>query len=193
VKTADQVAAPSGRGGDPSAASAGFAIARAMLEEFEAELDITRRFIERVPADRLNWRPHEKSMTAGQLALHLAGIPATVLKFSMADEGNAPDFNAPRPQGATPAEVLGVFNASVEHVRQTLPTIDDERMQKTIRVVAGGRTVMSVPRASFLRSLMLNHWYQHRGQLGVYLRLLGAAVPSSYGPSADEPPRFANG
>jgi uncharacterized damage-inducible protein DinB len=131
-------------------------------------------------------------MTAGQLALHIAGIPATVLKFSMADEGNAPDFNAPRPQVATLAEVLGVFNASAEHVRQTLPTIDDERMRKTIRVVAGGRSVMSTPRASFLRSLMLNHWYQHRGQLGVYLRLLGAAVPSSYGPSADEPPRFAN-
>jgi uncharacterized damage-inducible protein DinB len=77
-------------------------------------------------------------------------------------------------------------------LRQTLPTIDDGRMRDTFRMVQDGRTLMSLPRAAFLRNVMLNHWYHHRGQLGVYLRLLGAAVPSSYGPSGDEMPSFMN-
>jgi uncharacterized damage-inducible protein DinB len=76
------------------------------------------------------------------------------------------------------------------HLRQTLPTLDDSRMSDTFRVTQGGQVVMAVPRAAFLRSIMLNHWYHHRGQLGVYLRLLGASVPSSYGPSGDELPTF---
>lgn len=74
------------------------------------------------------------------------------------------------------------------HVRRTLPTIADDRMQATFTIVQGGRTLMTMPRAAFLRSIMLKHWYHHRGQLGVYLRLLGVAVPYSYGPSSDESP-----
>jgi uncharacterized damage-inducible protein DinB len=82
--------------------------------------------------------------------------------------------------------VLDLLDRSAASVRQTLPSVDDERMRETFRVVQSGRTLMSLPRADFLRSIMLNHWYHHRGQFGVYLRLVGALVPSSYGPSADE-------
>jgi uncharacterized damage-inducible protein DinB len=165
-------------------------IAKSLLAEFEQELGTTRKFLERVPEERLTWRPHEKSMTVGQLALHIAQTPEGVLRLTEPDEAAPPDFNAGRPQPATLREVLDTLDHSAAYLRQTLPAMDDRRMSKTFQVVQGGRTLMSLPRAAFLRSIMLNHWYHHRGQLGVYLRLLGTAVPSSYGPSGDEMPSF---
>jgi uncharacterized damage-inducible protein DinB len=170
----------------------GHDIATALLVEFEQELRTTRRFLERVPEDRLTWRPHEKSMSAGQLALHIAQTPSGVLRLSEPDEAAPPNFSQGRPQPTTQREVLDALDESAALVRQTLPTIDDARMRETFRVVQNGKTLLSWPRAAFLRSIMLNHWYHHRGQLGVYLRLLGVAVPSSYGPSGDEPPSFGN-
>ena len=163
-------------------------IAQSMLQEFEQELKTTRRFLERVPADKLSWRPHEKSMTAGQLALHIAQVPAGTLKFSLADEETAPDFSTRWAQPKDLSEILEALESCAAEVRQVLPDIDDSRMRDTFSVVQAGRTLMAMPRANFLRAIMLNHWNHHRGQLGVYLRLLGAAVPASYGPSADELP-----
>jgi len=170
--------------------ASGNCVAQALLDEFNRELGTTRDFLERIPEAQLNWHPHEKSMTAGQLALHMATTPAGVLKLSLADESTAPDFNAVRQQAGSIREILDTLDQSAAYVRQTLPTIDDERMRGTVKIVQGGRTLVSLPRAVFLRSILLNHWYHHRGQLGVYLRLMGARVPSSYGPSGDEPPRF---
>jgi uncharacterized damage-inducible protein DinB len=180
-------------GTDPVAVAASRtnAIARSLLEEFEREVATTQRFLERLPDEGLGWKPHDKSMTAGELALHIAGVPGTVLRMTMADEANLPDFSAPRPKPASLGEVLEVFKGSADYVSKTLPSVDDARMRDTFKIVQNGRTLSAMPRAEFLRAIMLNHWYQHRGQLGVYLRLLGAAVPSSYGPSADEMPRFA--
>jgi uncharacterized damage-inducible protein DinB len=172
--------------------SSGYEIATSLLAEFERELGTTRRFLERVPDDRLAWRPHEKSMTVGQLALHIAQVPERVLRLSEPDEATAPDFSAGRPQPQTLREVFDTLDRSAAYVRQVLPSIDDSRMQSMFTVVQGGRTLFSLPRLAFLRSVMLNHWYHHRGQLGVYLRLLGTAVPSSYGPSGDEAPRFGS-
>ena len=163
-------------------------VAGAMLAEFEIELATTRRFLERVPEAMLTWRPHEKSMTAGQLALHVAQTPLGVLGMAMKDEAAPPNFSGGRQQPATVADVLEALDQSAAFVRQTLPTLDDRRMNDTFRVVAGGRELMALPRAAFLRRILLNHWYHHRGQLGVYLRLCGAAVPASYGPSGDESP-----
>ena len=165
-------------------------IATSFLAEFEQELGTTRKFLECLPVERLTWRPHEKSMTAGQLALHIAQTPAGVLRLSESDEAPVPDMSRERPQPATLREVLDALDQSAAYLRQTLPTLDDSRMRDTFRVVQGDRTLMSLPRAAFLRSIMLNHWYHHRGQLGVYLRLLGTSVPSSYGPSGDELPSF---
>jgi uncharacterized damage-inducible protein DinB len=165
----------------------GYDVASAMLAEFETELATTRKFLERVPADKLAWRPHEKSMTAGQLALHVAQTPLGVLNMAIQEEAPPPNFSGGRQQPATVAEVLAALDKSAAFVRETLPTLDDRRMHDTFKVVVEGRTLMAVPRAAFLRSILLNHWYHHRGQLGVYLRLCGAKVPASYGPSGDEP------
>lgn len=160
----------------------------ALLAEFEAELKTTRKFLERLPPDRLGWRPHEKSMTAGQLGLHIAQVPMLVLTLSMPDEKEPGDFNRPNEQPASVAAILASLDQSARFVRETLPTISDQRMSQEFKVIAGERTLFAAPREAFLRSIMLNHWYHHRGQLGVYLRLLGAKVPSSYGPSGDESP-----
>ncbi len=162
--------------------------AQALFAEFERELETTRRFLDRVPADRLAWKPHEKSMTAGQLALHIAQIPMMVLGMSMEDESSPPDMSKPREQPASPRAISEALDRSAEYVRRTLPGIDDQRMSRVINIMLGGKPVFAAPREAFLRTVMFNHWYHHRGQLGVYLRLLGAVVPSSYGPSGDESP-----
>ncbi len=162
--------------------------AAALLAEFEAELATTRKFLERLPSDRLTWKPHEKSMTAGQLALHIAQVPMGVLAMSLKDESAPPDMSKPNEQPAHVAAILSALDQSAQFVRETLPTINDQRMSQTCKIVADSKTLFAAPREMLLRTVMLNHWYHHRGQLGVYLRLLGAKVPSSYGPSGDESP-----
>jgi uncharacterized damage-inducible protein DinB len=163
--------------------------AQSFQAEFEIQAPITRKFLERLPEDKLTWKPHEKSMTAGQLAYHLATVPAGVLRLVQNNPAQAPSsFNFPQP--ASRQEILTAFDNSVAAVRDLLPTFDDESMNETWRLLAGGREVLVQPRALFLRDVMLSHWYQHRGQFCVYLRLLNVAVPASWGPSADELPPF---
>jgi len=168
-------------------------IAEALLAEFEVQAPVTRRFLERLPEDKLTWKPHEKSMSAGQLAYHLAFVPAGVIRLVQNNPAQAPDFtNTDRfPQPASRDEILKTFEESIATVRELLPKYDDAAMQETWRLVAGGRAVLAQPRGQFLRDVMLSHWYQHRGQFSVYLRMLNVAVPASWGPSADEPPLFA--
>ena len=164
-------------------------IAQSLLDEFEIQAPITRRFLERLPEDKLTWKPHEKSMSAGQLAYHLASVPGGVLRLAQNNPVPAPEsFNFPQP--ATCVEILKTFEESISTVRTLLPKFDDAAMQETWRLVSGGREVFARPRGLFLRDVMLNHWYQHRGQFSVYLRMLNVAVPASWGPSADEPPLF---
>lgn len=167
-------------------------IAQRLLEEFEVQAPITRRFIERLPEDKLTWRPHEKSMTAGQLAYHLAFVPGAIVRFVQNNPAQVPDFSAETafPQPATVREVLGVLDESVATVRDALPKFSDAALQETWRMLAGTREAAAQPREQFLRDVMLSHWYQHRGQFSVYLRMLNVAVPASWGPSADEPPLF---
>jgi uncharacterized damage-inducible protein DinB len=165
-------------------------IAQSLLAEFEIQAPITRKFLERLPEDKLTWKPHEKSMSAGQLAYHLAFVPGGVVRFVQNNPAQAPEF-ANFPQPASVREILKTYDESIAAVRDLLPKLDDASMKETWRMVAGGREVLAQPRALFLRDVMLSHWYQHRGQFSVYLRLLGAAVPASWGPSADEPPVFA--
>ncbi len=163
-------------------------LAAALLAEFEIQAPITRRFLERLPDDKLTWKPHEKSMSAGQLAYHLASTPGGVVRFAQNNPAQAPDFKFPQP--ASREEILNCFDESIAAVRGVLPTFDDVAMNETWRLMAGGREVLAQARGNFLRDVMLSHWYQHRGQFGVYLRLLDIAVPASFGPSADEPPPF---
>jgi uncharacterized damage-inducible protein DinB len=166
-------------------------IAQAFLAEFEQQVPVTRRYIERLPEDKLTWRPHEKSMTAGQLAYHLAFVPGGVIRFVLNNPAQAPNFALPQfPQPATGDEILKKLDESLTTVREVLPTLDDAAMNETWRMVAGDKEVLARPRHLFLRDVMLSHWYQHRGQFCVYLRLLDIPVPASWGPSADEPPQF---
>ena len=163
-------------------------IAQSLLAEFEAQAPVTRRFLERLPDDRLTWQPHPRSMTAGQLAYHLAFVPGGVVRGAQKDQVPPPAFQFPQP--ATKQEILDAFDQSVAAVREVLPGFDDAAMNATWRIVDGDQEILAMPRVGFLRNIMLNHWYQHRGQFCVYLRMLDVAVPSSWGPSADERSAF---
>ncbi len=99
-----------------------------------------------------------------------------------------PDFIHYQP--TSNKEILNKLDESIATVRDVLPTFDDAAMNATWRIVAGNKEIAAMPRVAFLRHIMLNHWYQHRGQLSVYLRMLGQPVPASWGPSADESPAF---
>ena len=165
-------------------------IAQSMLAEFETQAPITRRFLERLPEGKLTWKPHEKSMSAGQLAYHLAFVPGGTIRFVQNNPAQAPEF-ANFPQPADRQEILKTFDESIAAVRDLLPKLDDARMSETWRMVSNGHEVLAQPRSEFLRDVMFSHWYQHRGQFSVYLRLLHVAVPASWGPSADEQPLFA--
>jgi uncharacterized damage-inducible protein DinB len=162
-----------------------------LLMEFEFQAPITRRYLERLPEDKLTWKPHERSMSAGQLALHLAQVPGGIIHFVQNNPAQAPgSFTYPQP--ASLAEILNKFDESVAAVRDLLPSYDDDAMEETWRMRVGDREVFAQPRGRFLRDIMLSHWYQHRGQFSVYLRLLDVPVPASWGPSADELPPFVD-
>ena len=164
-------------------------IAQSLLAEFEVQAPITQRFLERLPEDKLTWKPHNKSMSAGQLAYHLASVPGGIVRFVQNNPVEARgSFHFPQP--ASRQEILKTFDESIDAVRCLLPKFDDTAMNETWRLVADGRDVLAQPRGEFLRDVMLSHWYQHRGQFSVYLRMLDVAVPASWGPSADEGPLF---
>ena len=158
-----------------------------LLAELEQEATTTRRVLERVPQEHLAWKPHPKSMSLGQLALHIAMVPGAVAELAAVDTiPEPPDFV--QPEAATAAELLPALSESVAKARRALGSFDDARMGAMWRLQSGGRDIIAMPRAAFVRSVMLNHWYHHRGQLLVYLRLLDQSVPSVYGPTADENP-----
>jgi len=158
----------------------------ALISELEQEAATTRRVLERVPDDQLAWKPHPKAMSLGQLAHHVAWIPGAVVEFSSQETATQPDFQ--HPTAASTAELLPALDASVAKAKTLLGAMDDAALAATWRLMDGDREVMAIPRGAFLRSVMLNHWYHHRGQLSVYLRTLNVPLPSIYGPSADENP-----
>jgi uncharacterized damage-inducible protein DinB len=159
-----------------------------ILSEFREEAGITGRVLERVPGDRLSWKPHAKSMSLGQLAKHVAEVPGLVARIVQQDEFDASQANfIPTPPKDT-QEIQAVFQQSIQSVENYLQALSEDEARRPWRVTAGGKHIISRPRIEIIRSLMLNHWYHHRGQLSVYLRLLEVPVPVIYGPSADENP-----
>jgi uncharacterized damage-inducible protein DinB len=158
----------------------------ALLQELEQEAQTTRRVLERVPNDQLGWKPHPKSMSLGQLALHVATVPGQVATIASEPVVQAPEFF--QPSATSSAELIPALDASVAKAKELLGGLDDTAFGATWRLKRGDREVLAIPRGAFLRSIMLNHWYHHRGQLSVYLRQLNVPVPSIYGPSADENP-----
>jgi len=164
------------------------ALIEGMLQELEQEAATTRRVLERVPDNQLGWRPHQKSRTLGQLALHIAMVPGAVAEFVASPSPvQAPQFG-PDPSPASSSELMPILDQSIAKARKVLGSMDDATLLATWRMMLGDREIFAVPRAAMLRSIMLNHWYHHRGQLTVYLRQLDVPVPSVYGPSADENP-----
>jgi uncharacterized damage-inducible protein DinB len=158
----------------------------AILQEFEQEAKTTRRVLERVPNDKLTWKPHPKSMSIGHLALHVAGSPAEIARWASED---VTEFKGERqPDPSSVEEILAAHDKGIETVKTLLGSLGDEGLQKTWQAKMNGTTLMSMPKAALVRGIVLNHWYHHRGQLSVYLRLLDVPVPSIYGPSADENP-----
>jgi uncharacterized damage-inducible protein DinB len=157
-----------------------------LLQELELEAKTTRRVLERVPDGQLTWRPHEKARTLGQLALHVATVPGGVAEIARQSQIQAPQFTDPSPNSA--AELVPALDQSIARAKSVLGGMDDATLAETWRMMLGDREILALPRIAFLRSIMLNHWYHHRGQLTVYLRTLGVPLPSVYGPSADENP-----
>src|SRR5258708_30114160 len=166
-------------------------LSQALLPEFDQEMANTRKTLERVPHDKLDWKPHQKSTAMGGLATHLANLTTWVVdtiekdSFALAPEG------APPPRAValnTQAEVLATFDRNVAAARAAIAAANDETLLQPWSLLSGGKTIMTLPRVAVLRSFVMNHTIHHRAQLGVYLRLNDIAVPSIYGPSADENP-----
>lgn len=159
-----------------------------MLNEFREEAAITKRVLARVPAEKLTWKPHHKSMSLGQLALHIATVPGALSKLAQLDEFDAAPANFAPPQPQTVEEIHTALESSIRDAEECIGGMTEQRASGTWRLLAKGKEIIRQPRVSVLRSIMLNHWYHHRGQLSVYLRLLDVAVPVIYGRSADENP-----
>jgi uncharacterized damage-inducible protein DinB len=157
-----------------------------LLGELTQEADTTRRVLERVPRDRMSWRPHPKSLSLGQLAYHVAFVPRAIADLASAPEREIP--TVPRPEATSTDELLSTLAQSIDEASTKVRGFGDEGLDAMVRLTRGGQTVLQMPRYNLLRAVLFNHWYHHRGQLTVYLRLLDVAVPSVYGPSADEQP-----
>lgn len=165
------------------------AIKDALLPEFDQEMRVTRTHLERIQDEKLSWQPHEKSMSLQSLASHLAEIPDWGVSTLAADSF---DVNPPGGSAYVPAkygsreETLTAFDKNVKTARMKLSEMTDEEFMKPWSLLAGGQTLFTMPKVAVLRSFMFSHLVHHRGQFSVYLRMTGAAVPSTYGPSADE-------
>lgn len=162
-------------------------MAEVLIAELTQEAGTTRRQLACVPEDRLTWTPHAKSMTLGQLALHIAQTPGQVAELISELDIELPNFGE-RPQPSSTAEILSALDESIATATQKLQSWDDSALMAEWKMTADGHTLMALPRAAMVRAIMLNHWYHHRGQMQVYLRLLDQKVPSVYGPTADENP-----
>jgi uncharacterized damage-inducible protein DinB len=160
---------------------------RELVQELEHEAATTRRTLERVPAGKLDWKPHEKSMTLGVLAMHVATIPEALAELAMHPSFDV-SFVVPRPITPSIPALLEAHDRSVARAKEILGSMDDAALDLPWRMMSGAVEISSMPRGIFLRSVLFNHWYHHRGQLTVYLRETGALVPSVYGASADETP-----
>ena len=161
-------------------------IVDSLILELEQEATTTRRVLERLPEAKLSWRPAAKSMSLGELGLHVAQTPGAVANLAKANIDTPPAFK--QAEAATSKELLAALDKSVAEAKAALNGWDDAKMMETWSMSAGGKTIMAMPRIGVVRAIMLNHWYHHRGQLAVYLRLLDVPVPSIYGPTADENP-----
>lgn len=161
------------------------ALVDALLPEFDHEMTVTRKLLERLPEDRFDWKPHDRSMSLGALAQHVANLPmwgAVTLAQAEFDLAAQPQV----PPAQTRTELLAAFDRHVEEARAALAGKGDGEMMAPWTLKRDGHSVFSMPKAAVWRAFVMNHLVHHRGQLSVYLRLNNLPVPSMYGPSADE-------
>jgi len=161
-------------------------MAPGLLPEFDQEMAVTRRLLERSPAGSFDWTPHPKSFTLGALSTHLTRIPRWGERILTQPDYDLTSAPATPPPHATPAEVLAAFDAAVGAVRQLLTTLSEAELQAPWQLKRNGDVMLTVPRVAAFKSFVINHSVHHRGQLSVYLRLLDVPVPAMYGPTADE-------
>ncbi|MCM4169618.1 hypothetical protein KCTC52924_00402 [Arenibacter antarcticus] len=154
-----------------------------LIPELKHEVAITEKFLKRIPKDKLDWSPHEKSMTLKELGSHLAEIPSWVIGTMVHDEMTM-DKYVPQIKN-TVDEMVKTLNATTEEAINSLK-VPNEEYNKNWKMIQGGKTIMEMPKYQVLRAVVLNQLPHHRAQLGVYLRLLNQSVPATYGPSADE-------
>jgi len=159
-----------------------------VFEEFREEAATTRRVLDRVPESKLAWKPHAKSMTLGQLAWHIATIPGSLARLIQQESFDVSQASFVPPQPKSLEEILTAYEQNVRQAEQCLDHMTDDRASGMWRLERNGKKIFTRPRLAVMRSIMLNHWYHHRGQLSVYLRLLEVPVPVIYGPSADVDP-----
>jgi uncharacterized damage-inducible protein DinB len=163
------------------------AMVDALLPEFDHEMATTRKLLERVPEDRMDWKPHPRSYSLGQLAQHVATIPmwgGMTLTRTELDLGGA----AQPPEIRTRADLLGTFDQNAAATRAALIGKTDAELLVPWTLKSNGHAIFSMPRAAVWRGFVLSHLVHHRGQLSVYLRMQDVPIPSIYGPSADESP-----
>lgn len=169
-------------------------IGQSLLPEFDQEMANTRRMLERVPEDKLAFQPDPKSMTLARLAGHVAEMSGWGAAVMSSDSLDLASHAGQKPLEMTSrSQLLAVFDKNVADTRQAIAAGTDEQMMGVWSLKMGPRELLKMPRIGVLRSLVLSHVIHHRGQLSVYLRMVGAAVPGMYGPSADDPNPFAAG
>lgn len=158
------------------------------LAELDHEVARSRRMLEQVPDDKSDWKPHDKSMAFGYLANMVATIPMWLTMIVRQDEFDvAPKDGGHRewPSPRTSAEYVAALDKAADEAREALRGTTEARLQERWHLLAAGTVVSDTTRHEMLRDTM-NHWVHHRGQMTVYLRLMGAKVPALYGPSADD-------
>jgi uncharacterized damage-inducible protein DinB len=161
-------------------------IRQGMIREIEHEGSQTKKILERIPIDKFNWKPHEKSREIGQLAIHVAQIPAWASRVLAATNFDMMSFKREFPEIKSTDDLIKISNANIQKAIDDLQKANDEDMMMMWTFRRGDQIIFTLPRAAVIRSMAMNHLIHHRGQLSVYLRLLNIPVPGMYGPSADE-------
>lgn len=154
-----------------------------LIAELEQEANSTRSLLARMPEHQLSWRPHERSMSLGQLALHIAGLPLGIARLLTPPVAEVPDVRYP--EAGSREEAQALLNESLDGATERLRSWGDDGLDDAWTMTSDGMTVLESSRYEMVRSLMLNHWYHHRGQMTVYLRMLDVPLPGIYGPTAD--------
>jgi len=160
---------------------------KSLIAEIDFEVVSTQKLLERLPEEKLGWRPHEKAMTLGQLAYHVAIIPGNYLEFAYNGKTDLEVIIAHHIP-ASKSEIIAAFSKSIATARQILEGATDEWDTQNWELIKDGKSIFAIPRSLMCRLMVFNHWYHHRGELVTCLRTLDVLIPSVYGPSADEDP-----